>query len=93
MVKVLWIFVRFEVFTAVTMKNCVLCRVAPVGTDVSEEPSASNLRLTNVAKNFLRSLRWLLVTANVRSSPILVILIMEALGSSETFGSYKSHTA
>jgi hypothetical protein len=34
---------------------------------------------------FLRCLRRLLVTANVvRSSPILVILIMEALDSSET---------
>jgi hypothetical protein len=34
---------------------------------------------------FLRSVRRLLVTANVvPSSPILVILMMEALGSSET---------
>jgi hypothetical protein len=33
---------------------------------------------------FLRSLRRLLVTANVPSSPILVTLMMEALRSSET---------
>jgi hypothetical protein len=34
--------VRFEVFMAVTMKNGVLlCRVALVRTDVSEEPGAS----------------------------------------------------
>jgi hypothetical protein len=33
---------------------------------------------------FLRSVRRLLVTANVPSKPILVVLMMEALGSSET---------
>jgi hypothetical protein len=33
---------------------------------------------------FLRSVRRLLVTANVPNSPILVILMMEALSSSET---------
>jgi hypothetical protein len=33
---------------------------------------------------FLRSVHWLLVTANIPSSPILVTLIMEALGSWET---------
>jgi hypothetical protein len=33
---------------------------------------------------FLRSVRRLLVTANVPSSPILVTLMMEALISSET---------
>jgi hypothetical protein len=34
---------------------------------------------------FLRSVRWLLVTASVvTSSPILVTLMKEALGSSET---------
>jgi hypothetical protein len=33
---------------------------------------------------FLRSVRRLLVTANVPSSPILVTLMMEALSSSET---------
>jgi hypothetical protein len=31
-----------------------------------------------------KSLRWLLVTANIPSSPILVTLMMEALSSSET---------
>jgi hypothetical protein len=36
-------------------------------------------------RNILRSVRWLLVTANiVPSSPILVTLMMEALNSSET---------
>jgi hypothetical protein len=33
---------------------------------------------------FLRSVRRLLVTANVPSSPILVTLMMEVLSSSET---------
>jgi hypothetical protein len=54
----------------------MLCRVVLVRTDVSEEGSAYV---------FLRSVRRLLVTANVVSrSPILVILAMEVLRSSET---------
>jgi hypothetical protein len=40
---------------------------------------ASSEMLRRVA----RSVRWLLATANVPSSPILVTLMMEALGSSE----------
>jgi hypothetical protein len=35
-------------------------------------------------EEMLRSVRRLLVTTNVPSSPILVTLMMEALGSSET---------
>jgi hypothetical protein len=44
---------RFEVFTAVTMKNGVfwdLRRVGFVRTDVSEEPSASFIRLTGIGE-------------------------------------------
>jgi hypothetical protein len=70
-------------------------RVALVRTDVSEERIASIIRMTRIGKLgttlavasnvFLRSVRRLLVTANVvPSSPILVILIMEAIRSSET---------
>jgi hypothetical protein len=61
----------------------MLRHVALVRTDVSDELSASTIR---VRRNFefLRSVRRLLVTANVPSSPILVTLIMEALRSSET---------
>jgi hypothetical protein len=56
----------------------LLRRVALVRTDVSEEPSASFLV-------FLRSVRRLLVAACVvPSSPILVTLMKEAPGSSET---------
>jgi hypothetical protein len=36
-------------------------------------------------KTFLRSVRRLLVTVNVPSSPILVTLMKEALSSSETY--------
>jgi hypothetical protein len=58
----------------------MLRRVALVRTDVSEELSASIIRVV-----FLRSVRRLLVTANViASSPILVTLMMEALSSSKT---------
>jgi hypothetical protein len=57
---------------AVTMKNAVFWDVAPCGS-------------CNTKKYFLRSVRQLLVTANVvPSSPILVILMMEELSSSET---------
>jgi hypothetical protein len=45
--------VRFEVFTAVTMKNCVFWNVTPcdfVRTDVSEELSASNIRVTRIGE-------------------------------------------
>jgi hypothetical protein len=104
-----------------------LGRVALARTDVSEEPSASIIRVTRIVEQgttlavtsnrrtmlrntkyqvllatdarceeilntkyylvFLRSLRRLLATANVvPSSPILVTLMMEALGSSETTG-------
>jgi hypothetical protein len=60
----------------------MLRRVALVRTDVLEEPSASFIRVTRI---FLRSLRRLLVAACVvPSSPILVTLMKEALGYSET---------
>jgi hypothetical protein len=55
----------------------MLRRVALVRTDVSEELSASII--------FLRSVRRLIVKANVvPSSPILVTLMLDALSSSET---------
>jgi hypothetical protein len=59
-----------------------LSRVVLVRTDVSEERSASIVRVTRIIV-FLRSVRRLLVTANVPSSPILVTLMMGALHSSE----------
>jgi hypothetical protein len=60
--------------------------VAVVRTDVSEELSAFLIRVTRIPSDlvFLLSVRWLLVTASVPSSPILVILMKEALSSSET---------
>jgi hypothetical protein len=75
-------------------------RVALVRTDVSEELSASFIRVTRIGELgttlavtsnrhthlvFLCSVCRLLVTASiVPSSPILVNLMKEALGSSET---------
>jgi hypothetical protein len=70
--------------------------VALVTTDVSEELSASFIRVTRIGelgttlavtsnRLFLRSVRRILVTASVvPSSPILVALIKEVLSSSET---------
>jgi hypothetical protein len=58
-------------------------RVVLVRTDVSEERSASIIRVTRICE--LRSVRRLLITASVvPSSPILVTLMKEALNSSET---------
>jgi hypothetical protein len=64
-------------------------RVARVRTDESEERGAPIMRVTRIGelgtKLAATSVRRLLVTASVvPSSPILVILMMEALSSSET---------
>jgi hypothetical protein len=74
----------------------MLRRVALIRTDVSEELRASFVRVTRIGElgttlaltsnlAFLRSVRRLLVTANVvPSSPILVTVMKEAQSSSET---------
>jgi hypothetical protein len=77
----------------------MLRRVALVRTDVSQERIAPITRVTRIGelgtlavtskrrtlrRNTLRSVRLLLVTAKVPTSPILVTLMMEALSSSET---------
>jgi hypothetical protein len=76
----------------------MLRRVALVRTDISEEPSASIIRVTRIGelgtlavtikrRTLQRntcSIRQLLGMANVPSSPILITLMMEELGSSET---------
>jgi hypothetical protein len=74
----------------------LLCRVALVITDVSEEPGASFIRVTKICelgttqaatsnRRTLRSVRRLLVAACVvHSSQIFVTLMKEAPGSSET---------
>jgi hypothetical protein len=60
------------------MKNCVFWDVTPCG-------SCKNRRFGGTYLVFLRSVSQLLVTASVvPSSPILVILMKEALSSSET---------
>jgi hypothetical protein len=62
--------VRFEVFTAVTMKNCVFWDVTPCGSCKNQYQVV-----------FLRSVRRLLVAASVvPNSPILVTLMKEAHG-------------
>jgi hypothetical protein len=81
------------------MSSWMLRRVDLVRTEVSEEPSASFIRVTRICELgttqaatsnrrtllFLRSVRRLLVAACVvPSSPILVTLMKEALGSSES---------
>jgi hypothetical protein len=67
----------------------MLRRVALVRTDVSEERSASFIRVKRIGKQgttlAATSVRQLLVAASVvPSSPILVTLMKEAVGSSET---------
>jgi hypothetical protein len=61
----------------------MLCHVALVRTDVSEELSASFIRVIRIGE--LGTMRQLLVTASiVPNSPILVTMMNEALSSSET---------
>jgi hypothetical protein len=67
----------------------MLCRVDLVRTDVSEEPSASFIRVTRIGEIgttlAATSVRRLLVAACVvPSTPILVTLMTEPLGSTET---------
>jgi Na+/H+ antiporter NhaD/arsenite permease-like protein len=61
--------------------------VALVRTDVSEELSASLTRVTRIGElgtTLAVSSCYLLLTANVPNSPILVTLVKEALSSCET---------
>jgi hypothetical protein len=71
----------------------MLRRVALVRTDVSEELSASFIKVTRIGElgttlavtSNQRNVRQLLVITNVvPSSPILITLMKEALSSSET---------
>jgi hypothetical protein len=70
-------FVRFEVFTAVTMKNGVFWDVTPFGSCKNRRFGGTWRLLHHGDKNhlaFLRSVRRLLVAACVvPSSPILVV--------------------
>jgi hypothetical protein len=96
-VKELMGYVRLKVFTAVNMKNgvswdftlCDSCKNRRFG-----ELSSFIIRVTRIGElgtlavtrnlcTFLPSLRRLLVTANLPSSPILVTLMTEALSSYE----------
>jgi hypothetical protein len=88
--------VRFEVFTAVTMKNGVFWDVTPCGSCKSRRFGGTwrllyqggkidELGTTLVVISNQRMLHRLLVTASVvPSSLILVTLMKEALSSSET---------
>jgi hypothetical protein len=67
----------------------MLRRVTLVRTDVSEEHSASIIRVTRIGDLTTDArceeiMSRLLVTANVPNSPILVTLMKEAPNSSET---------
>jgi hypothetical protein len=71
------IYVRSEVFTAVTMKNCVLWDDTPCGFWKN--------RRFGVTWNCISSQRGSVASYSyVPNSPILVTLMMEALSSSET---------
>jgi hypothetical protein len=69
--------VRFEAFTAATMKNAVFLDITPHG-------SCKNRRFEGTYCLHLRRVRRLLVTANVFPSSLILALIMKTLRSSET---------
>jgi hypothetical protein len=78
--------VRFEVFPVVAMKNAVFWDVVSYGFCKNR----LFVRTYRLHQYLLR----LLVTADVvPSSPILVVLIVEKIRSSENVGFYKTHTA
>jgi hypothetical protein len=62
----------------------MLRRVALVRTDASEEPSASFIRVTRIGELGTTPTHAAKKFLVVPSSPILVTLMKEALGSSET---------
>jgi hypothetical protein len=67
----------------------MLRRLALVKTDVSEERSASIIKVTKLGELgthvvFLRSVLRVLITANVSNALIIVTLIIEAIHSSKT---------
>jgi hypothetical protein len=62
----------------------MLHRVALVRADISEEPSASIIRLTRIGE-LGTTLAVTSNQANVPSSPILVTLMIEAIRSNETY--------
>jgi hypothetical protein len=63
----------------------ILCRVPLARTNVSEELSASFIGVTRIGELRTELSVTRLVTASVvRSSPILVTMMKEALSSSET---------
>jgi hypothetical protein len=65
------------------LSSGMLCHVALVRTGVSEEHSASIIRVTRIGE-LGTMLAVTTATANISSSPILVTLMMGALHSSET---------
>jgi hypothetical protein len=89
------LFCEQSIYRCGVASSGMLRRVALVRTDVAEEHSASAIRVTRIGelgtlvvtnnrRLLRRSVRRLLVTANVTSSPILVTLMAEALCSSAT---------
>jgi hypothetical protein len=74
--------------TDVSEERCAyiirVTRLGELGTRLAATSNRRTLRRNNVKIIFLRSVRRLLVAASVLpNSPILVILMMEALSSSE----------
>jgi hypothetical protein len=75
--------VRFEVFTAVTMKNVVFWDVTTYGS-YKNRRFGGTYRLHHQGGKVLRSVLRLLDTANsFPTSPTLVTLMMETINSSE----------
>jgi hypothetical protein len=77
--------VRTDVSKEPSASIIKVTRIGELGTTLAITSNRRTLRSTKQDFAFLRSLRRLLVMANFfLNSPILVTLMMEALGSSET---------
>jgi hypothetical protein len=79
--------VRTDVSEELSASIITVTRIGELGTTLAVTSNRRMLRRNTVTLYFfpfLRSVRRLPVMANVPSSPILVTLMMEARGSSET---------
>jgi hypothetical protein len=90
-----YFIVRFEVFTSVTMKNAILWRARSYGSCKIRRLGGTYLLHLHGDKNLRAMFEVTSTRITLQRNTIydFVTLMMEAIRFSETWGSYKSHTA